>query len=141
MTTTELVLFIGMAAQLIGLLVVLFKTTWGAASAHESGITSVRTELVEKITTQHANFSGVIVSIGDRIHQLELKAMESRAIMGETYMRRDNYYKAAEEFKRDVKEAHDDLKQEMHAGFDELKEQITAVSMTIEENRKQDRRS
>jgi hypothetical protein len=62
--------------------------------------------------------------------------METRAITAETYMRRDSYYKAAEEFKRDVREAHDDLKKEMHNGFEQIRDQVNAVSMSIEENRK-----
>lgn len=136
MTNIEVLTFGGLLINTIALAVVLFKLVWGNASERHEAITAVKNDLLVRIELQSSNIGNVTANISDRIHQLELKAMEFRAITAETYMRRDNYYKAAEEFKRDVKDAHDDLKQEMHAGFDNLKEQISAVSMSIEENRK-----
>ena len=122
--------------QAVGLAIVLFKLIWGGATAHHETVALVRNDLLVRIEAQSANIGNVTANISDRIHQLELAAMETRAVTAETYMRRDSYYKAAEEFKRDVKDAHDDLKKEMRDGFEELREQISAVSMSIEENRK-----
>jgi uncharacterized coiled-coil DUF342 family protein len=136
MTNTEMFTLVTMALQTVGLGVVLFKLVWGGATSHHETITASHNALLARIELQSSNIGNVTANISDRIHQLELAAMETRAVTAETYMRRDSYQKAADEFKRDVRDAHDDLKQQMHAGFDELKEQITAVSMSIEENRK-----
>jgi hypothetical protein len=141
MTTAEIVMLATGTIQIVGLAVVIIKLVWGGASAHYEGIAVVRNDLIGRIELQSANVGNVVANIGDRIHQLELKTMEFRAIAAETYMRRDAYHKATDEFKRDVKEAHDDLKLEMHAGFKRLEEQIDAVSASIESNRKEDGRS
>ena len=136
MTTGEIATLAVVIIQAVGLAVVLFKLVWGGATSQHENMAVVRNDLMVKIEAQSANIGNVTANISDRIHQLELAAMETRAITAETYMRRDSYYKAAEEFKRDVRDAHDDLKQEMHAGFEKLEEQIGAVSASIEENRK-----
>lgn len=128
-----------MAAQTIGLFVVLLKMIWGSATSHHEGLSSVKNELRASIELQSVNIGNVTANISDRIHNIELEAMKTRAVTAETlqlYMRREDYNKATDEFKRDVRDAHDDLKQEMHAGFDRLQEQVSAVSMSIEENRK-----
>ncbi len=141
MTNAEIAMLAGTGLQCAGLAVVMIKLVWGGASAHYEGIAVVRNDLIARIELQSANVGNVVANIGDRIHQLELKTMEFRAIAAETYMRRDAYHKATDEFKRDVKEAHDDLKLEMHAGFKRLEEQIDAVSASIESNRKEDGRT
>ncbi len=141
MTAAEIGMLAGMGLQCAGLAVVLIKLVWGGASAHYEGIAVVRNDLIARIELQSTNVGNVVANIGDRIHQLELKTMEFRAIAAETYMRRDAYHKATDEFKRDVRDAHDDLKAEMHAGFTRLEEQIGAVSASIEENRKTDGRN
>lgn len=136
MTLSETATLAGIFLQTIGLAAVLFKLVWGGATSHQENIAATRNDFATRIEIQTTNFGNVIASVGDRIHQLELKAMEFRAIAAEMYMRRDSYYKAADEFKRDVKDAHDDLKHEMSTGFENLREQINAVSMSIEENRR-----
>ncbi len=141
MTAAEIGILTGMGLQCVGLAAVLIKLVWGGASAHYEGIAVVRNDLIARIELQSTNVGNVVANIGDRIHQLELKTMEFRAIAAETYMRRDAYHKATDEFKRDVRDAHDDLKAEMHAGFNRLEEQIGAVSASIEENRKTDGRN
>lgn len=141
-------LFVGLGLNTVGLAIVLFKLVWGSAASHHlqfatikescaNGIMAARNELMAKMELQSSNIGNVIANVGDRIHQLELKAMEFRAIAAETYMRRDSYHKATDEFKRDVRDAHDDLRDQMLAGFQELKAHIGAVSMSIEENRKE----
>lgn len=138
--------------QSVGLAIILFKLVWGGAASHQSqfnvleracseGIAACRNEFLAKLELASSNVGNVVANIGNRIHDLELKAMEARAIAAETYMRRDSYHKATDEFKRDVRDAHADLKMEMHAGFGELKDQIGAVSMSIEENRKANRQN
>lgn len=150
MTAAEIAMFIGLAINTAGLAIVLFKLIWGSAASHHSSfavlqqactesITACRNEFWAKLESQSTNIGNVVANIGSRIHDVELKAMEARAVAAETYMRRDSYHKATDEFKRDVRDAHNDLKKEMHVGFGELKDQIGAVSMSIEENRKADR--
>ncbi len=141
MTAAEIGMLAGMGLQCAGLAVVLIKLVWGGAASHFEGIAVVRNDLIARIELQSSNIGNVVSNIGDRIHQLEIKSMEFRAIAAETYMRRDAYHKATDEFKRDVRDAHDDLKVEMHAGFTRLEEQIGAVSASIEENRKADGRN
>lgn len=131
----------------LSLLVVLGKLVWGGSQGLQAQFTMLketcasevlacRNDLLAKIELQSTNIGNVIANIGNRIHDLELKAMEARALAAETYMRRDSYHKATDDFKRDVRDAHNELKKEMHAGFDELKDQIGAVSMSIEAGRK-----
>lgn len=136
--------------QSAGLAVVLVKLVWGGATAHQSqftilrdacaeSIAACRNEFLVKMEQASSNVGNVVANIGNRIHDLEIKAMEARAIAAETYMRRDSYHKATDDFKRDVREAHNDLKKEMNEGFAELKDQIGAVSMSIEAGRKEGR--
>lgn len=150
MSVSEIGLFAGLIINTLGLAIVLFKLVWGGATSQHIHLTTIRdscndsisaseNRLLVKIEAQSTNIGNVVANIGDRIHQLELKAMETRAVAAETYMRRDSYHKATDEFKRDVREAHLDLKKEMHAGFDELKDQINSVSMSIEAGRKENR--
>lgn len=136
----------------LSLLVVLGKLVWGGSQGlqaqfallKETCVDSVmlcRNDMLAKIELQSTNIGNVVANIGNRIHDLELKAMEARALAAETYMRRDSYHKATDDFKRDVRDANTELKKEMHAGFDELKDQIGAVSMSIEANRKNGHRA
>lgn len=140
-------LFTGLAINTAGLAVVLFRLIWGGATGHQSqlavleracseSVAASEGRLMAKLEQQSNNLGAVTANISDRIHQVELAAMESRAVAAETYMRRDSYHKATDEFKRDVKDAHDDLKAEMNTGFAEVKSQIDAVSMSIESGRR-----
>lgn len=136
----------------LSLLIVLGKLVWGSSQGLQAQFTllketctgeiaACRNELLAKIEMQSTNIGNVVANIGNRIHDLELKAMEARALAAETYMRRDSYHKATDDFKRDVRDANTELKKEMHAGFNELKDQIGAVSMSIEANRKNGHRA
>lgn len=140
-------LFVGLAINTVGLAVVLFKMVWGGAASHQSqfnmlekacseSLAAVKNELLIRLETQSTNIGNVTANIGNRIHDIELKAMEARAVAAETYMRRDSYHKATDEFKRDVRDAHDDLKEQMQASFRELKDQIDTVSQSIEAGRR-----
>ena len=136
MTVVEQATLAGTFLQTVGIAVILFKLVWGGATSHHESIALVRNDLMLRIEAQSSNIGNVTANISDRIHQIELAIAKTRGDVAETYMRRDSYYKAAEEFKRDVKDAHDDLKKEMHAGFEQIRDQVNAVSMSLEENRK-----
>lgn len=125
----------------------LFKLVWGGGAQHQSqfatlekacseSLIAVRNELALKIENQSSNVGNVVANISDRIHGLELKAMEARALAAETYMRRDSYHKATDEFKRDVRDSHAGLKRDMESGFERLEGQLDAVSQSIEAGRR-----
>ncbi len=146
MTTVEIVTLGGLFVSTLVSLATVVKVLWGGGVSYQAQfgilekavgeeVKATRNDLLVKLEIQSTNIGNVTANMSDRIHQLEIKAMEARAIAAETYMRRDSYHKATDDFKRDIKEAHDDLKQEMDARFDEVKEQIGAVSMSIEANR------
>lgn len=124
----------------------MFKLIWGGAASHQSqfnaldkaceqSVLAVRNEMLAKFEGQSVNIGNVVANIGNRIHDLELQAANARATAAETYMRRDSYHKATDEFKRDVRDAHADLKQDMDAGFDKIERQLDAMSQAIEAGR------
>lgn len=146
MTTIEILTLGGLFVSTVVSLVTVIKVLWGGGASYQAqlgllreasiaNITSTRNDLLAKLELQSANIGNVTANISDRIHDIEIKTMEFRAIAAETYMRRDAYHKATDEFKRDVRDAHDDLKDQMNTSFAEVKEQINAVSMSIEANR------
>jgi uncharacterized coiled-coil DUF342 family protein len=55
--------------------------------------------------------------------------------MAENYMRRDSYYKATDELKRDFNDRHNELKGDVHRGFEEMKEQMSHLAQSIEAGR------
>lgn len=143
----EWVFAVGLAVNTVALLVVLFKLVWGGGTAlqvqfHEldkacnDQIAKLKHDWQTKFDLHTTNVGTVTMSMGDRFHRLEMLAMETRAIAAETYMRRDSYHKATDEFKRDVRDAHDDLKEQMIAGFNEVKGRIDEVSQSIEAGRR-----
>ncbi len=147
MTTVEILTLGGLFVSTMVSLATVVKVLWGSGASYQAQfnilenavsekVIAARNDMLVKLEIQSTNIGNVTANISDRIHQLEIKAMEARAVAAETYMRRDSYHKATDDFKRDIKEAHEDLKQEMDVRFAELKEQVGAVSMSIEENRR-----
>lgn len=142
-----------LAVNTLALLITVLKTAWGGSQGLQGQFAALDKSLTVKVDEAKANWSirhetmsqnigNVTANLGNRIHDIELKAMEFRAITAENlqqYMRREDYHKAADEFKRDVRDAHDDIKEQMISGFRELREQIEAVSATIETNRQNGR--
>jgi hypothetical protein len=102
-------------------------------------ITDLRLEFIGKIEIRDNNARIGFEAVTANMHIIKEALLENRAQMAENYMRRDSYYKASEELKRDFKEKHDDLKHEVHQGFAELKDQIGAVAQSIEAGRKSSR--
>lgn len=106
-----------------------------AAVATEAN--ALRIEFLQKIEIRDNNSRVGFEAVTANMHIIKEAILENRAQMAEQYMRRDSYYKAAEDLKRDFKDKHDDLKHEMHAGFENLKDQIGAVAQSIELGRQQ----
>lgn len=75
-------------------------------------------------------------AITANIHQLREGLLEFRAKMAEDYMRRDSYYKAADEVKKDFKERNDELRKDMHENFDRIEKQLDDMTQAIEANRR-----
>lgn len=134
----------------IGLVVVLAKDLFNGGNKLASAfsllkekttkdITDLRLEFLEKIELRDTNAKVGFEAITANIHALQMGLLEFRAKMAEEYMRRDSYYKASEELKKDFKDKHDDLKAATQEGFKRLEDQIGAVSQAIEAGRKQSR--
>jgi hypothetical protein len=49
----------------------------------------------------------------EHTHSIEKAALEFRAVAAETYMRRDSYYKASEDLKRDVNSGFEKIEQRL----------------------------
>jgi hypothetical protein len=127
----ESVLIAGLFVNTLGLAVVLFKLVWGSSSSLQMQFNEISKEFSSKLDVHVANFGNVIQNVMDRFHKIELAAMESRAVAAETYMRRDSYYKATDEFKRDVQAAHTDLKVEVREGFERLEAHVDDLAKSI----------
>lgn len=90
--------------------------------AIHSEISELRKEIGEKQSRSETNVGDALNGIRQRMHDLELAAERQRANGAETYMRRDSYYKASEELKKD-----------MNAGFDRLERRLDRVDEKIDE--------
>lgn len=104
-------------------------------------ITLLRNEFYQRVETHDGNYRVGLDAITANIHAMQLGLLEFRAKMAEDYMRRDSYYKASEDLKRDFKEKHDDLKDDMNKGFSAVKEQLDTMAQAIEAGRKSTSRS
>jgi hypothetical protein len=142
MTTVEVLMVVGLVVNTLGLGTVLFKLIWGHGANQQLQYNTMTREFFERnsrlkdewadrFDTHQSAFQGVVQNLNDRIHQIELAAMEFRATSAETYMRRDSYHRATEEFKRDVQVAHNDLKKDMHGGFQKLEAQMDDIAKTV----------
>ena len=126
----------------VSLAVVLFKLVWGSSADLQTqfatlgreitaGHSNLRNEWQGKFDAHTSNFANVVSNLNDRVHAIELAAAKYRGDVAETYMRRDSYYRSTEEFKRDVRVAHDDLKKEMNEGFGKLETQVADLNRVI----------
>lgn len=104
-----------------------------------AAITAMRFEFIEKNSTAASNSKVGFEAITANIHQLQLGFAEFRSFMAENYMRRDSYYKATDELKRDFNDKHSELKADVHRGFEEMKEQMSDLAQSIEAGRKHTR--
>ncbi len=132
----------------IGLLVMLAEKIFGSGGKLTSKfatlekettaeIHTLRMEFIEKSDRNNANSKVGFDAITANIHALQLGFSEFRATMAENYMRRDSFYKATDELKRDFSEKHNELKADVRQGFEETREQLDAMAQVIEANRKE----
>lgn len=142
MTVMEMMFGAGLIVQGLGLSVVLFKLVWGSGTNLQIQFAGITKEFFEKqikqqddwvgrFDVQTSNFGNVVANITGRLHEIELAAAKYRGDVAETYMRRESYYQASAELKRDVQTAHADLKKEVHDGFQKLETQVDELSKTV----------
>ena len=86
----------------------------------------------EALNTQKIGFDAVTANI----HELQTGLLKFRAEMAENYMRRDSYYKAADEVKKDFKERTDDIRRDMAENFKRVEKQLDDMTQVIEANRR-----
>lgn len=99
-------------------------------------ITAIRTEFIELNNIHATNARVGFEAITANIHSLQLGFSDFRAMMAETYMRRESFYKAAERIELAFDKKNSELKVDMKDGFARLEKQIDDVTQIIEENRK-----
>lgn len=99
-------------------------------------IATVRNDHQTKLDEYATNTRVGIDQIRTNIHLLEKAILESRLELAQQYMRRDSFYKATDELKRDFKDDNKEVKSEMHAGFERIEKQLDAMSQAIEAARK-----
>lgn len=124
-----------------GLVVIVAERLWGGGNGLamrfsalketvNGDIAKLRSEMTDRIDSYDGQVSTTVATLQANIHRMELAAMEFRAVSAETYMRRDNYYKAAEEMKRDVSIA-----------FDKIDKRLERMENTIARHHKEDRQA
>lgn len=111
-----------------------------AMTAHkekfDAEIMKVRTDFLMRSETYEGNSRVGLEAITASIHTLREAALEQRAKMAEEYMRRDSFYKATDELKRDMKEKNDELKNDMKDGFERVEKTLGDMAQAIELSRK-----
>lgn len=76
-------------------------------------ITKLRAEIHEKQDRSENNVGDALRAMREHVHTIEKATLEFRALAAETYMRRDSYYKASDELKREV-----------HDGLDKIEKRL-----------------
>src|SRR4051812_16547665 len=108
--------FISLAVAVTMAVLGIAEKLWGGGNALASkfnkleretsaAIAMVRNEYQIKLDTYAENTRVATASIISNIHLLEKGILEFRLLMAEQYMRRDSFYKATDELKRDFKDA------------------------------------
>jgi DNA anti-recombination protein RmuC len=96
----------------------------------------LRIEMMQRIDNHGDNSQVGFESIRSNINTLNMAILEFRAKMAEDYMRRDSFYKAFDELKRDFKDRNDDIKKDVDEGFERITRQLDAMSQAIEAGRR-----
>lgn len=97
-----------------------FDRVWGAGNRSATSEAALKSYVNEEVAAlrkdvflkhdhTEGNLGQAIVAMKDMLHQMQLDAVTFRAASAETYMRRDSYYKAMDELKRDVNSHFDKL--------------------------------
>lgn len=103
---------------------------------HDGEIQRIRTDFLQRNETYEDNNRIGFEAITANIHALQLGFSEFRASMAENYMRRDSYYKATDELKRDMKDENIAVRKEMKDGFDRMERTLGEMAQANELARK-----
>lgn len=90
-------------------------------------ISLLRNEITEKQERSQSQVGDSMSAMRQHMHDLEKAMLTQRAESAETYMRRDSYYKASDELKREV-----------NAGFDKMEKRLERMEGKIDYDRKED---
>lgn len=86
---------------------------FGGAFGLGTNLKAVESKVAEqckKELDEHTKLFGeTIRAMREHIHNIQLETLKHQATAAETYMRRDSYYKASEDLKRDVNSAFDKI--------------------------------
>lgn len=105
-------------------------------ATHTKELSTLRNEFMGRCELSDSNTRMGITTITNNIHLLEKGLLEFRAMMGENYMRRDSFYKAADEIKTNFKELNNATRDEMKSGFERVEKTLDELGQSIEANRK-----
>jgi hypothetical protein len=131
--------FCALAVAAINFGMAMFDRVWGSGNKVatskatmekyvDTEVEKLRGEVFLKHDNSAGNVGQALVSVKDIVHSMQLEAANFRTFVAETYMRRDSYYKASEDLKRDVNTA-----------FEKIDKRLERMEDTMAENRKQDR--
>lgn len=79
----------------------------------DASIATLREEIHEKQDRSENSVGDALRAMREHTHSIEKAALEFRAVAAETYMRRDSYYKASEDLKRDVNSGFEKIEQRL----------------------------
>lgn len=99
-------------------------------------VSLLRTEVFSKVESIDSMYRVGLDAIVANQHRAEIGFLELRAKLAEEYMRAENFHKAADELKRDFKDANREIKEDMKDGFEEVKRQLSEMAQAIEAARK-----
>jgi phage shock protein A len=92
-----------------------------------AAISLLRSEVTEQQQRSQSTVGNAMSSMRQQMHDLEKAMLTHRAEAAETYMRRDSYYKASDELKREV-----------NTGFDKMEKRLERMEGKIDYDRKED---
>jgi hypothetical protein len=79
----------------------------------DTAVAKLREEIHEKQDRSENSVGDALRAMREHTHSIEKAALEFRAVAAETYMRRDSYYKASEDLKRDVNSGFEKIEQRL----------------------------
>jgi exonuclease VII large subunit len=97
------------------------------AKSVTADIAELRKEVNEKQDRSENNVGDALRGMREHIHTIEKAVLEFRVLAAETFMRRDSYYKASDELKREV-----------NSGFEKMEKRLERMEGKIDYDRKED---
>lgn len=135
----EVIAWIAIVCSVVTLMVTVGKDLFGGGRKLSDNFHRLERETEQKLQQQRNDFlmrsetnednqRVGMSAITSNIHALREGLLEFRAKMAEDYMRRDSYYKATDELKKDFKDRNDDLKLSMNTGFNAVYKRLDDIT-------------